>query len=351
MQNPESRAPGPVLVLAPSGRDAAVISGLLGQVGVATEVCGDLPDLVSNLRLRDAGAALIAQEALLRDIGALRQWIADQPPWSDFPFVLLSLRDLTARLDPQQPTQLAATLGNVTVLERPLHPVSLISAVGAAMRARSRQRETAELLAERERHAVALRTSEAKFHAIVDGMPQPIWTADAAGTPEFYNARWQEVTGVTPPVRTNPAAVSPEPFAWDELLHPDDHDHAAADWYAAVQSGVPFRSEFRLRTRDGSWRWFTGRALPVYDDMSGEIVRWFGSCTDIDNAVRAREALAKKGSKADFETVDALFDDGKQPPSAVKFLADSGKFEPGNYKTAGGLHGVSFGCGERTRGG
>jgi PAS domain S-box-containing protein len=289
MHSADTLGAGPVLVLAPNGRDAAVIGGLLAQSGITWAPCADIAVLVGRLQSPDAEAALVAQEALLCDTGALRQWIAAQPPWSDFPFVLLTFRDRTARVDPFQPTQLAAMLGNATVLERPLHPVSLISAVGAALRARRWQRETAELLSERDRHAAALRVSEAKFRAIVDGMPQPIWSADAEGKPDFFNARWQEVTGTSPPSERAPV----HPFAWDRLLHPDDFERVRQDWRAVIRSGVPFRSEFRMRTSDGTWRWFTGRALPVHDDLSGEIVRWFGSCTDIDNAVRAREALTR----------------------------------------------------------
>lgn len=341
MQNADLRAPGPVLVLAPSGRDAAVICGLLAQVGIGSAVCESLTPLVERLEAADAGAALIAQEALLADTSALRQWISDQPPWSDFPFVLLTLRDLTARADTQQPTRLAAALGNVTVLERPLHPVSLVSAVGAALRARSRQRETAELLAERDRHAAALRASEARFRAIVDGMPQPIWTADANGSPDFFNARWLEVTGATPPMRKPDADASTEPFAWDNLLHPDDFDRTVSDWRSAVRDGVAFRSEFRLHTNDGGWRWFTGRALPVHDDLSGNIVRWFGSCTDIDNAVRAREALARSTEELEqvvSERTASLQREMLEREKAEAALAQAQKMEAVGQLTGGVAH-------------
>jgi PAS domain S-box-containing protein len=341
----DSRVPGEVLVLAPNGRDAAVIGGLLAQAGISTTRCDDLAELVGRLDCPETGAAVVAQEALLRDTAALRCWIADQPPWSDFPFVLLTFRDNTVRRDQHQPTQLAATqlaaeLGNVTVLERPLHPVSLRSAVGAALRARRRQRETADLLTERDCHAAALRASEAQFRAIVNGMPQPIWSADAYGKPDFFNARWQEVTGRTPRPRKDQAALG-ELFSWEDLLHPDDFDRTVIDWRAAVRSGVPFRSEFRLRTSDGTWRWFSGRALPVHDDISGEITRWFGSCTDIDAAVQAREALTRSAEELErlvSQRTASLQREMLEREKAETALAQAQKMEAVGQLTGGVAH-------------
>src|SRR5215212_5310368 len=139
---PEQTAP--VLILAPSGRDAAVAATILGEVGLVSTVCPDLDVLVSGLDR--ATGAVVTEEALLHsDRRALADWIRQQPPWSDFPFVLLTSRGGSADAG------LTELLGNVTVLERPFHPSVLVNAVRCAARARQRQREAEAYLQERKR--------------------------------------------------------------------------------------------------------------------------------------------------------------------------------------------------------
>src|SRR5918997_130018 len=134
----------PVLILAPSGRDAAVATAILGDACVVTTVCSDLDALVSGLDR--AGGAIVTEEALLHsDRKRLAGWIRQQPPWSDFPFVLLTSRGGSADAG------LTELLGNVTVLERPFHPSILVNAVRSATRARQRQREAEAYLQERKR--------------------------------------------------------------------------------------------------------------------------------------------------------------------------------------------------------
>src|SRR5215213_5934538 len=134
----------PILILAPSGRDAAVAATILGVVGLVSTVCPDLDVLVSGLDR--AGGAIVTEAALLHsDRRALADWIRQQPPWSDFPFVLLTSRGGHAD------ASLTELLGNVTMLERPFHPTVLVNAVRCATRARQRQREAEAYLLERKR--------------------------------------------------------------------------------------------------------------------------------------------------------------------------------------------------------
>ena len=115
-----------MLVLAPFGRDAGVISGALREAALDAREQSSLPELVRNLE--GAAAAVIAEEALVHEHrGGLAEWIAGQPPWSDFPFVLLTLR--TGQYGPALAESIGL-LGNVTVLERPLAATSLKARFG-----------------------------------------------------------------------------------------------------------------------------------------------------------------------------------------------------------------------------
>ncbi len=133
-----------VLILAPVGRDGAVAEKILAEVGLHSLVCCTLEAVLSNLD--KAGCAVVTEEALLSsDRRPLAEWASRQPPWSDFPFIVLTTRGRSPDL------HLPEMLGNVTVLERPFHPAVLANATQSALRARRRQREVEAHLQERQR--------------------------------------------------------------------------------------------------------------------------------------------------------------------------------------------------------
>jgi signal transduction histidine kinase/ActR/RegA family two-component response regulator len=141
------------LIVAPAGRDAEVIRQLLQSAGLEAVIdpSGDL--LLEALPSGMAAGSVVTDDALVRiNQGRLAAAIAEQPPWSDFPFVLLVRRSAA-----REGSKSIEAIVNATVLERPLHPASLISAARAAVRARQRQRLAAEYLAERERAEKQLR--------------------------------------------------------------------------------------------------------------------------------------------------------------------------------------------------
>ena len=131
------------LILAPLGRDSQIALMILNEAGVDGVICRDLAGLCGELE-QDAGLLLISSEALLRsDPEPLLRLIDQQPAWSDLPIVLL-----THHGGPEQnpASRLGAQLGNVTFLERPFHPVTLISLVSTALRGRRRQYEARDRL-------------------------------------------------------------------------------------------------------------------------------------------------------------------------------------------------------------
>ena len=144
-----------VLVLAPTGRDGRAACAIIEQAGLVAKSCSGIDELRTELEA-GAGAAVIAEEAFFgADPARLFDWVDKQPPWSDFPFIVLTTR----RDDPrrrQQTLRLIANLRNVMLQERPLQAVTLVSTVQAALRARLRQYEAAKYLAEREKAASRL---------------------------------------------------------------------------------------------------------------------------------------------------------------------------------------------------
>lgn len=137
-----------VLILAPIGRDAGAADFLLRQAGIASLICHGMDDLLKGLE-EGAGAALIAEEAFVRESDQrLASWIGSQPSWSDFPFVVLTGRHGTGGL--ARRVRIIDIFKNVSLLERPVQAVTLVSAVQVALRARRRQYEVRKHLLERE---------------------------------------------------------------------------------------------------------------------------------------------------------------------------------------------------------
>ncbi len=139
------------------------------------------------------------------------------------------------------------------------------------------------LLTERKQVEEQLRASEARFRQIANTMPQIAWAARPDGYCDYYNERWYEFTGFS---RSEEGQSS-----WEPILHPDDVQRCLDTYSDCIRSGTPYSIEYRFKDRaSGGYRWFLGQALPVRDER-GEITRWFGTCTDIDDQKRAEERL------------------------------------------------------------
>lgn len=145
-------------------------------------------------------------------------------------------------------------------------------------------RQAADLI-ERKRAEEALRESERRFRQLADSMPQMVWTARPDGFVDYWNNRWYEFSGFDRQWFGD--------AGWEPLLHAEDLQRCHDAWYDAVRTGQQFQVECRLWDRhEKHWRWFMWQALPVRSE-AGSIVKWFGSCTDIDDQKRVEDELRR----------------------------------------------------------
>jgi PAS domain S-box-containing protein len=270
-----------VLVVAPTGRDAALISEALRRADMASETFVDVK-AAAGVPLEYAHAMLIAEEELdSESVACLARVLAQQPPWSDIPIVILSTGGAGSK------ERASVPLGLTTVLERPIRVSTLVIAMRAAVRTRLRQfqmrdgletQRALELAADE-----AVRQSEARLSQMADAMPQMVWTARPDGSTDYFNSRWYEFTGLD-----RAADGTPD---WASVLHPDDASTTHRGWESAVLSGGDYHSEFRLWDRERkTWRWHFARGVPARDSQ-GAIVKWYGTTTDIDDMKKAEENL------------------------------------------------------------
>lgn len=133
----------------------------------------------------------------------------------------------------------------------------------------------------RQRAEQALRRSESQLQQLADSLPQMVWASRPDGFIDYYNERWYEYTGF--------ARDSFGDASWAPILHPDDLQRCLDTWSHSIRSGELYQIEYRFMDRQtGGYRWFLGRAFPVRDEH-GNIYRWFGTCTDIDETKRNEE--------------------------------------------------------------
>jgi signal transduction histidine kinase len=149
-----------VVVVAPIGRDSGIAASILTEAKLSPLVCDDVAEVVGALG-QGVGVALIAEEALENaDYPQLARWIEQQPPWSDLPIVLIARRGGGLERN-SGARRLAEALGNVTFLERPFHPTTLVSVIQTALRGRRRQYEARDRLE-------AIRAAEEGFRALLE---------------------------------------------------------------------------------------------------------------------------------------------------------------------------------------
>jgi PAS domain S-box-containing protein len=139
----------------------------------------------------------------------------------------------------------------------------------------------------------AVRESEKRFRQLADSMPQIVWTAEADGYTDYYNKQWYRLIGEENQFGDSSFVV---------YIHPDDQARCLEAWHRSVHTGEPYEIEYRFKVKSAAeaYRWFLVRALPIKDD-NGQIIKWYGTCTDIDDVKRIEQSLRE--SEERFRTV------------------------------------------------
>ena len=152
-------------------------------------------------------------------------------------------------------------------------------------------------LLERADAEAALAASEAQFRTLAQAVPNHVWTADVSGSSHWYNDKAYEYTGF--------AAGMLSGEAWMNLVHRDDWAHIREAWLLAVRSGGVYEAEMRIRRGDGTYRWHLVRAMPVRG-ADGEVERWIGTNTDIQDQKAALEAYAELNANLENRVAETL---------------------------------------------
>lgn len=253
------------VILAPMGRDAVVAAALIREAGYHANICGDLAALLHEID-GGAGLAVIADEAIkTADLRPLATWLNGQPPWSDFPFVLLTHQGGGPERNPDA-ARLGHALGNVTFIERPFHPTTLVSVVGSAVRGRLRQYQARAILADLTESEGLLHTALSAGHLGTLELHLPELELDLSETCASFFGR-------------QPG----ERFSFEDLqasIHPDDRKRRQEVLDRTIKEGRDYRIEYRNIWPDGSVHWVDTRAR-VVRRPDGSIKSLVGVCSDI----------------------------------------------------------------------
>jgi DNA-binding response OmpR family regulator len=218
------------IILAPTGRDASVAAALIKEAGYHANICSDLGALLGEIET-GAGLAVIADEAIkTADLRGLMGWLNDQPSWSDFPLVLLTHQGGGPERNPDA-ARLGRVLGNVTFIERPFHPTTLVSIIGSAVRGRRRQYATRAILADLTESEGLLQTALDGGHLGALELHLPEFELEASDTCKGFFGR-------------KPG----EPFSYQDLLaavYPEDRARRLELLDLAIATGGDYSVEYR----------------------------------------------------------------------------------------------------------
>jgi signal transduction histidine kinase/CheY-like chemotaxis protein len=260
-----------ILILAPRGRDGPVIAETLTNLGHRCLICADLSALTEALKV-DAGAAILTEEALAAGAtDTLTAWLAAQPPWSDFPFIVLVTKQPGKRA--QADAARLGAIGNIVLLERPINAETLISAASSAVRARRRQYLARDHLADQVK-------AEEKLRFALDAGQLGDWDLNLDSGVIKVSQKTKAHFGLGPDADPTLAEL-------EGAVHPGDTARRLERLAASVERGEDYGVEYRIIWPDDSTHWLQvrGRRSP------GPPRRLSGLTLDITERKAAEAAL------------------------------------------------------------
>ena len=275
----------PVQVLTPIGRDGELISRFLATAGLQACISPDFIDNFTPSERDRMGALLIAEEALSPDVvNHLADLLSSQPDWSDLPVLVLT----SGGTETQQSIELQRArlpLGHFSLLERPIRPATLLSTVEAAIRARKRQFQNRDTMAERDGALAALQASEERLRLAAETARIGPWQWDLTNGDLDCSDTCKAHFGLGPD----------DPFTFDDFLHsvhPDDRAVVQATLNAVVRDHTPYRAEYRVLWPDSSLHWIvaSGRVLFAPDNQPATMI---GVTLDVTERHTAMEMLLR----------------------------------------------------------
>ena len=263
------------IILAPRGRDASIAAEMLASAGIESAITENIASL-AHLLSQGAGFALATDESFHRaDLRPLDSFVRSQEEWSDFPFVLLTERGGNLERNPAA-GRFLEILGNVTFLERPFHPTTLVSIARAALRGRLRQYEARERL-----HTIRDREQELRFALNAGKLGS--WVLDIETMQLAASDQCKANFGREPC----------EQFSYEELLasvHPEDASRMQSAVRRTLESGADYDVEYRCIWPDRSQHWVHIRGRPEADRF-GNMMRLVGVSQDITERKASEETL------------------------------------------------------------
>lgn len=283
-QDPNSER---ILILAPAGNDAANAVFVLQQAGLHGEICESVAELLQKSK-DGVGLWLIAEEGLsLQTVQNLVETLSSQPHWSDIPLLLIARAAGRAKAG-QDLLNLFLPHGNVTLIERPLRPVSLISTINASLRARRRQYQLRQFVEEQQRSLARIQEDERRFRAVFNQQFQLMALLSPEGKVLEVNDLPFEITGI------NRGDVIGKRF-WETPFWaglPDMQKAWPLRLQQAAETNQPVMSLDRYQQLDGTVR-VADSAVTVVRDANGKIDFFIVQASDVTERKKAEEAVRK----------------------------------------------------------